>query len=222
MTDRGHLKSSRAPRLLLVTDRHAAGDRPLTEVVAAALRGIAGSGVRPADVAVQLREKDLSGQALTELARALRAITTAAGVALHVNDRVDVALAVGADGVQLTGTSLTADDVARIAPGLTIGVSTHAAAEVAALCAAGGDRVAFAVLGPIKDTPAKRRYGAPLGMGVVAEAARAGMPLIAIGGIDPGDVAGVLASGAHGVACIRAVMCAPDPAGAVNAFCSSL
>ncbi len=132
-------------------------------MVAAALRGIAGSGVNPADVAVQLREKDLSGQALAELARALRAITTAAGVALHVNDRVDVALAVGADGVQLTATSLTADDVARIAPGVAIGVSTHAAAEVAALRAAAGDRVAFAVLGPINDTPAKRRYGAPLG-----------------------------------------------------------
>ncbi len=57
---------------------------------------------------------------------------------------------------------------------------------------------------------------------MLAEAARAGMPLIAIGGIDPGDVAGVLAAGAHGVACIRAVMSARDPAGAVNAFCSLL
>ena len=213
---------ARAPRLLLITDRRATGDRPLTEVIAAALRGIAGSGVRPGDVAVQLREKDLSAQALAELARALRAITTSAGVALHVNDRADVALAVGADGVQLTGTSLTVDDVAHIAPGLTIGVSTHAAAEVVALRAAAGDRVAFAVLGPIKDTPAKRRYGAPLGRNVLTEAARAGMPVIAIGGIDSGDVAGVLAAGAHGVACIRAVMSTRDPAGAVNAFCSAL
>jgi thiamine-phosphate pyrophosphorylase len=211
-----------APRLLLVTDRHAAGERPLTEVVAAALLGIAGSGVRPGDVAVQLREKDLSGQALAELARTLRAITAAAGVALHVNDRADVALAVGADGVHLTGTSLTPADVARIAPGLTIGVSTHAAAEVAALRAAAGDRVAFAVLGPINDTPAKRRYGAPLGTGVLTEAARAGMPLIAIGGIGASDVARVLAAGAHGVACIRAVMSARDPARAVEALCSSL
>ena len=214
--------TSGAPRLLLVTDRHATGDRHLTDVVAAALRGIAGSGVRPGDVAVQLREKDLSGQALAELARALRATTAAAGVALHVNDRADVALAVGADGVHLTGASLTADDVARIAPGLTIGVSTHGAAEVAAARAAAGDHVAFAVLGPINDTPAKRRYGAPLGLGVVAEATRVGLPLIAIGGIEPGDVAGVRAAGAHGVACIRAVMSARDPGAVVTAFCSLL
>ena len=186
------------------------------------MRGIAGSGVRPGDVAVQLREKDLSGQALAELARALRAITAAAGVALHVNDRADVALAVGADGVHLTGASLTADDVARFAPGLTIGVSTHGAAEVAALRAAPDGHVAFAVLGPINDTPAKRRYGAPLGLGVVTEAARVGLPLIAIGGIEPGDVAGVRAAGAHGVACIRAIMSARDPAAAVTAFCALL
>ena len=217
MTDR------RVPRLLLVTDRSAAGARALTDVVAAALRGIAGSGVRPGDVAVQLREKDLSGQALAELARAVRVTTAAAGVALHINDRADVALAVDADGVQLTGTSLTPPDVARIAPGLAIGVSAHAAAEVAALRAsAGGDRVAFAVLGPINDTPAKRRYGPPLGTDVLAEAARVGLPLIAIGGIAPDDVRGVLAAGAYGVACIRAVMAASDPAAAVNAFCSLL
>jgi thiamine-phosphate pyrophosphorylase len=195
----------------------------LADVVGAALRGIAGSGVHPGDVAVQLREKHLSAQATVELARALRATTAAAGAALYVNDRADVALAVGADGVQLTGTSLTAADVARIAPGLVVGVSAHAAAEVAALRAsAGGDRIAFAVLGPIKDTPAKRRYGPPLGTTVLAEAARVGLPLIAIGGIDPGDVGSVLAAGAYGVACIRAVMAARDPAGAVNAFCSSL
>jgi thiamine-phosphate pyrophosphorylase len=59
-------------------------------------------------------------------------------------------------------------------------------------------------------------------MGVLAEAARAGLPLIAIGGIAPGDVAGVLAAGARGVACIRAVMAAADPGAAVRAFCQSL
>ena len=165
-------------------------------------------------MAVQLREKHLSGQRARRAgARAAASRTAAAGVALHVNDRADVALAVGADGVQLTGTSLTAADVARIAPGLAIGVSAHAAAEVAALRARRRRRPRHVrVLGPINDTPAKRRYGSPLGIGVLAEAARAGLPLIAIGGINPGDVAGVLAAGAHGVACIRAVMAASDPA----------
>lgn len=205
-----------------MTDRRATGDRPLVDVVTAALRGIEGSGLRPGDVAVQLREKDLGGRALTELGHSLRAATAAAGVALFVNDRVDVALAIGADGVQLAGTSLAAADVARIAPALSIGVSAHAAAEVAVLRASAGDRVAFAVLGPIKDTPSKRSYGPPLGMSVLADAARAGLPLIAIGGLDAGDVGRALAAGAHGVACIRAVMSSPDPAGAVNTFCSQL
>ena len=97
-----------------------------------------------------------------ELARALRAVTAAAGAGLYVNDRVDVALAVGADGVHLGGGSLDAGTAAGIAPGLAIAVSVHAPAEVAALRAAAGDRIAFALLGPIRDTPSKRRYGAPL------------------------------------------------------------
>ncbi|HVV48708.1 MAG TPA: thiamine phosphate synthase, partial [Polyangia bacterium] len=88
----------RPPRLYLVTDRAATGGRPLVAVVEQGLAGIAGSGLDPAEVAVQLREKDLDGRALTELARALRAATAAVGARLYVNDRIDVALAVGADG----------------------------------------------------------------------------------------------------------------------------
>lgn len=86
------------PRLYLITDRHATGGRPLRDVVAAALHG---AGPAASQVAVQLREKDLPARALVELARELRAITTAAGAGLFINDRVDVALAVNADGVHL-------------------------------------------------------------------------------------------------------------------------
>jgi len=213
---------ARAPRLYLITDRSATGGRPLTDVVAAALRGVAGSGL-PADrVAVQLREKDLSGRALTELARAVRAVTSAAGAALYVNDRIDVALAVGADGVHLAGTSLDPVVAARVAPGLAIGVSVHAPAEVAALRAAAGERLTFALLGPIHDTPSKRAYGAPLGAAGITEAARAGVPVVAVGGIEPGRVREAIAAGAAGVACIRAVMSAFDPAAAVGTFCQEL
>jgi thiamine-phosphate pyrophosphorylase len=210
---------ARAPRLYLITDRNATGGRPLVDVVTAALGGIAAGGLAPADVAVQLREKDLTGRALTELARALRQVTTAAGVGLYINDRIDVALAVGADGVHLGGGSLDVATAAAIAPGLAIAVSVHAPAEVGALRAAAGDRIAFALLGPIHDTPSKRRYGPPLGAAAVTEAARAGTPIVAVGGIDPGHVRALRAAGAHGVACIRAVMAAPDPAAAVGTFC---
>jgi thiamine-phosphate pyrophosphorylase len=211
-----------APRLYLITDRHAAAERPLADVVAAALRGIPPGSLGPADIAVQLREKDLSGRALFELALALRAVTAAAGAGLYINDRVDVALAVGADGVHLGGGSLDAATVARVAPALAIGVSVHAPAEVAALCAAAGDRIAFALLGPIHDTPSKRRYGAPLGVGAVTAAARSGIPVVAVGGIEPRHVHALRAAGAHGIACIRAVMAAADPSAAANEFCNAL
>jgi thiamine-phosphate pyrophosphorylase len=213
---------SKAPRLYLITDRQATGGRALVTVVAQALGGIAGSGLAPGDVAVQLREKDLSGRALTELARELRAVTAAAGVALYVNDRIDVALAVGADGVHLGGTSLDLAAAARVAGALAIAVSAHAPAQVTGLQSEAGGRAAFALLGPIFDTPSKRRFGAPLGTAAISEAARAGLPVIAVGGIGPEHARALRAAGAHGVACIRAVMAAPDPARPLMHFVKSL
>jgi thiamine-phosphate pyrophosphorylase len=210
------------PRLYLVTDRRATGGRPLPDVVAAALDGVARAGLAPNRVAVQLREKDLDARELLELARQLRALTAPAGVALYVNDRVDVALAAGADGVHLGGGALSAADVARVAPALRIAVSTHGASDVRAARAAQQNGVSFAVCGPVLDTPAKRRFGPPLGYDAFAEAARVGLPLVAIGGIGPREVAAALRSGAAGVACIRAVMSAADPANAVSAFCQEL
>lgn len=210
-----------APRLYLITDRKATGGRELVEVVAAALAGVAGSGLEPGDVAVQLREKDLDGRALTDLARALRATTGAAGVRLFVNDRIDVALAVGADGVHLGGASLAPAEARAIAPMLAVAVSAHGSADVRA---AVGDSapVAFAVFGPIRDTPSKRAYGPPLGFEALAQAARLDLPLLALGGIDVGDVPEALAAGAHGLACIRPVMAASDPAAAVRGLCQAL
>jgi thiamine-phosphate pyrophosphorylase len=209
---------SSVPRLYIVTDRAATGNRSLVEVVTRALDGIAGSGLAPGDVAVQLREKDLAGRALVELARPLRDVTAAAGVALYVNDRIDVALAVGADGVHLGGTSLTPAEVRAFAPALAIGVSTHRIADVqAAAGQAAAGKASFAVFGPIRDTPSKRALGQPVGLEPLAEAARLPLPLLAIGGIDAADtVAEVIAAGAHGVACIRAIMAAADPAKAVR------
>jgi thiamine-phosphate pyrophosphorylase len=209
------------PRLYIVTDRAATGNRPLVEVVARALSGIAGSGLPPGEVAVQLREKDLDGRALVELARPLRAVTAAAGVAFYVNDRIDIALAVGADGVHLGGASLSPAEAGAIAPGLAIGVSAHRIADLRATAPA-----SFAVFGPIRDTPSKRAYGAPLGTEPLGEAARLSfplpLPLLAIGGIDADGVAEVVAAGAYGVACIRPVMQAADPAGAVRKLARAL
>jgi thiamine-phosphate pyrophosphorylase len=198
------------PRLYLITDRRATGDRPLVEVVRAALAAVPPEA-RGA-VAVQLREKDLEGRALFELARALRDVTADAGAALFVNDRVDVALAVGADGVHLGGRSLAPADVTRVAPGLAVAVSTHAPVEVEAAARAGAR---FAVFGPIWDTPSKRPYGAPVGLDLLRDAVSYGLPLIALGGVTPERAASSAAAGAAGVACIRAVLEARDPGAAL-------
>jgi thiamine-phosphate pyrophosphorylase len=206
------------PRLYLVTDRTATGGRPLVEVVAAALRGISGSGLAPREVAVQLREKDLEGRALTELGRALRAVTSTAGVRLFLNDRIDVALAVGADGVHLGGASLTTGQARAVAPGLGVAISAHKVADVRAAVS----HAAFGVFGPIRDTPSKRPFGLPVGWRALAEAVPLGLPLLAIGGVGADDVAEALGAGAHGIACIRPVMEASDPAAAVLALCRAL
>ena len=109
----------------LVTDRRQTGGRPLIQSVEAALRG----GVR----AVQLRERDLSAAEMTHLGRQLREVTRRHGAALLINDRVDVALACGADGVHLPASSFAVPDArALLGPNRLIGVSTHHPDEVIA------------------------------------------------------------------------------------------
>jgi thiamine-phosphate pyrophosphorylase len=189
-------------RLYLVTDRHATNGRPLTDVVEDALRG----GVD----AVQLREKDLSTRDLLALARELRALTNRYRAKLLINDRIDVALAVAADGVHLPATSFAVADARRLlGADAIIGVSTHAIEEVARAAAAGAD---FAVFGPIFDTPSKRSFGAPHGLDALRRAVAAvDIPVVAIGGIGASNAAAVLATGCRGVAVIRAVLSSAEP-----------
>jgi thiamine-phosphate pyrophosphorylase len=162
-------------RLYLVTDRELA--RPsLEEVVERAL-----GAAPPGAVAVQVREKDLSGGPLLRLARSLREITERHGAPLLVNDRVDVALAVGATGVHLPREGLPVAEVRRLFPQGLVGVSTHSPAEVAQARTEGAD---FAVFGPVFDTPSKRRYGPPVGLAALGEAVQCGLPVFALGGVD--------------------------------------
>ncbi|MBI3844652.1 MAG: thiamine phosphate synthase [Planctomycetes bacterium] len=188
-------------RLVVVTDRKKAA-KPLAEVVAAALRGGA--------TAVQLREKDLGARELMALARRIRELTAAEGALLIVNDRVDVALAVGADGVQLGWTSLTVSDVRRIAgPALIVGASTHDVAEVADAERGGADFVTF---GPVFDTPSKRGILAKRGCrGLAAAVKSTALPVVALGGIRVERVADVRAAGACGVASVSRIMSSRDP-----------
>src|SRR5262249_5436396 len=113
------------PKLVLVTDRHATAGRELQDVVATALEARL--------PAVQRRDQELPRRPPLALAERPRALTARTGALLFVNDRVDVAIAAGADGVHLGGRSMPVDVVRRLLPpGVPVGVSTHAAAEVVA------------------------------------------------------------------------------------------
>jgi thiamine-phosphate pyrophosphorylase len=201
---------ARAPRLYLITDRHATLGRPLPRVIAAALQGAARfrdeNGKLP--IAVSLREKDLSSRILLALARDLFAVTRAAGARLFINGRIDVALAVGADGVHLPGDGLSPDDVRAIAPALSVAVSTHAPAELNEAARQGAD---FAVFGPIFPTPSKEGLLAPVGLAGLRAAAAGPLPVLALGGVESENARACIAAGAAGIACIRAVLGAPDP-----------
>lgn len=188
-------------RLYLVTDRRQTNGRPLVEVVHAALDG----GVR----AVQLREKDLEGGELYQLAATLRELTSHYQARLLINDRIDVALATDADGVHLGQTSFPVT-VARqlLGPEKLIGVSTHSQEEITA--AEGAD---FILFGPVYFTPSKAAYGAPQGVERLRQAVgQSAVPVIAIGGVKEEQISEVLATGAHGIGVITAISTASDPA----------
>ncbi len=190
--------------LYLITDRRV-GTRGWWEGIEAALQG----GVR----ALQLREKDLPTRDFLALARQARAITARFGARLFVNDRVDLALAVEADGVHLPQAGLPAQAVRRIAPEeFLIGVSTHNLAEVREAAEGGAD---FATFGPVFHTLSKAAYAAPVGVGALREAcASADLPLFALGGVTAGRLPTILEAGARGIACIGAILGAPDPGSA--------
>jgi thiamine-phosphate pyrophosphorylase len=200
------------PLLCLVTDRRASR-RPLPEAVAAAVRG----GVDW----VQLREKDLEGAALLELAEAVAAAARAAdaGVRVLVNRRCDVALAAGLDGVHL-GFDAAPPAVARrlLGPARLLGASTHAPGELDAEARAA---LSYAQLAPIFAPLSKPATRPPLGVGALRDAA-GGLPLLAQGGIEAANAGACLRAGATGVAVTGAILSASDPEAAASALRAAL
>ena len=189
-------------RLYLITDRRLfTGGDSLLNAIEEALKG----GVQ----AVQLREKDLEIRELLRMAYELRKLTSGYGAKLFINDRVDVALAVDADGVHLGGASMPAFAARKAAgEGMLIGVSAHSLAEAKKAEEEGADFVTF---GPIFETPSKLKYGKPLGLGPMKEAgARISIPVFAIGGIRVERVKNALESGAFGIALISAILGSED------------
>lgn len=166
---------------------------------------------------VQIREKDLPGRELLELARAAVSVATTGKALVFVNDRLDVALAAGAAGVHLGGESMSAREVIRWcrsgnAPaGFQVGVSCHKLEEARETERAGA---AYAFFGPIFDTPSKREFGPPQGIAKLAEVCSAvRIPVIAIGGVGADNGAECIRAGAGGIAAIRMFQEARDAAG---------
>ncbi len=189
-------------RLYLITDRKLFASRDaLLKAVEKALRG----GLK----AVQLREKDLATRELLDLAYRMRVLTAAYGAKLFINDRVDIALSVGADGVHLGNKGIPVQAARKASEGrLMVGVSTHSLQEAQQAQTEGAD---FMTLGPVYETPSKMQYGRPVGLSALGEVAgTSGLPVFAIGGITIGRIKEVLDQGAYGAALISAVLTAED------------
>lgn len=196
--------------LYLITDRTRTEGRPLLAAVEDALKG----GVR----AIQLREKDLGTRQLLRLAYEMREITLKYDARLFINDRVDIAIAVEADGVHLGQKSIPPYAARRLSRNLIIGVSTHNIPEAIKAETDGAD---FITLGPVFHTPSKK--GEPLGLGLIQAAkAQIAIPVFAIGGVKLENAKEILDSGIDGVALISGIFGAKDVRATAGKFARML
>lgn len=199
------------PTLIVITDRlilSRGSNMPMADAVRAAAAGGA--------TIVQLREKDLGAAEFLRRADELRAALDGSGCAFTVNDRLDVALACGADGVHLGQEDLPLPRAKEAAAGrLAFGVSAGKSEWAARAVREGADYIG---VGPVYPTGSKENARAPIGPEGVAEILKraGGVPAAAIGGMDADNLASAIGAGAKGVAVIGAVMGAPDPEAAAR------
>jgi thiamine-phosphate pyrophosphorylase len=188
--------------LYLVTDRGLARGRSTVEVVKAAVSG----GV----TCIQLREKDCSTLEFIEQARAIKNFLEEGEVPLIINDRLDVALAVGADGVHLGQSDMPLEMARKIAgSSMLIGISAESVQDAVEAENGGAD---YLGVSPIYATPTKTDTAPPLEIQGLREIKnRVKIPLVGIGGLNNSNAAEVIRNGADGVAVVSAIMAAEDP-----------
>ncbi len=192
------------------------GPEPPRDEVAA-LVSLARAAIEGGATMLQLRAKDRPTRDLVAFARALLPITRPAGVPLLINDRADVAAAVGADGVHL-GPGDLAVEAARtlLGPSAIIGYSAGSPAEAAPAARRGAS---YLGTGDVFGTRTKPDADAPIGLHGLAAVARAtALPIVAIGGVNESNAPDAIAAGASGVAVVSAITGAPDPAAAARAL----
>jgi len=194
----------KALRVYVVTSGTLAPGRGHREITAAAIEGGA--------TAIQLRAPELDDAELLPLARDLATACRAAGVLFIVNDRVDVAVAAGADGAHVGQGDGPDEARAALGPGRVLGISVRDAAQARAAEAAGADYLGITVW----STTTKPEAVAEGLDGVAAVAAATSLPVVGIGGIDAANAGRVLGAGAAGVAVISAVAVATDPVAATR------
>jgi thiamine-phosphate pyrophosphorylase len=196
--------------LYLVTDRDLCGGRPLDEIVLAAVRGGA--------ACVQLREKDLPTRSFVEEARSIKALLAPFRVPLIINDRIDVALAVAAEGVHIGQDDMPYPLARRIlGSGVIIGLSVETWADVEQ---AEEWDVDYLGVSPVFETPTKTDTRGSWGLeGIARIRAYSRHPLIAIGGLHAANTGAATRAGADGIAVVSAICAAPDPFRAAQELC---
>ncbi len=211
--------------LYLITDRRVVKSGDLLAACEEAL-GAAAEVAPPGTVALQLREKDLAGRDLYELALKLRKICTRTGMPLIVNDRVDIAIAAGADGVHLPFASIGVSMARKLlGPAPLIGVSSHSPPDVASAARDAADFTVFApVYDPISKPPTTHSWGPA---GLVAACRAGAIPVFALGGITSARARELLANPEAsarpaGVAVIGSIFGADSPARSIRAMLAAL
>ena len=198
---KSRLQAFKDAGLYLVTSEALSAGRRTEDIVSAALRG----GVR----LIQLREKERSVDELRPLAQRIRDLTAEAGALLFLNDHVELALEVGADGVHLGQEDMPVAEARALAPDLVIGVSTHDAEELVAAEEGGASTIN---IGPIFPTKTKDWTDPFLGLEGLRELGeRARVPFSVMGGIKRHHIGDLVAAGARTIALVTAVTAADDP-----------
>lgn len=191
----------------LVTDRGLARGRSLASIVEEAVEG----GV----TCVQLREKNCSTREFMDEARSLKRVLAPFSIPLIINDRIDIALAIDAEGVHLGQQDMTIEDARRVAQdSLVIGISAESLEDAIRAEWQGADYIGIS---PVFSTPTKPDTAPPLGLaGVKLLSAAVSIPTVGIGGINRDNAASVIQAGADGIAVVSAIVSAEDPAGATR------
>jgi len=195
-------------RLYVIVDRDAIAGRDPALIAEQAIRG-------GADV-IQLRDKRGGARELIDAGRRVLAVTQSAGIPLIINDRPDIAVAIGAQGVHLGQDDLPVETARRIlGPDAIIGKSTHSIEQA---MTGASEPVSYIAVGPVFATPTKPDYG-QVGLELVRDVtSRVSKPVVAIGGIDAATLPSVRAAGARCVAVVRAVCGESDPESAARAL----